>query len=72
VFFYLIKKGLSTQPQMTTRAIWDVKAACVHDANHITTDKKLMVKKNMVTNTTFHYAPQGVTGILTLTYIPLM
>jgi hypothetical protein len=30
---------------MDTRAIWKVKAACMYDANPITTDKKLTVKK---------------------------
>jgi hypothetical protein len=50
---------------MGIRAIWEVKAACVRDANPITTDKSRWLRKNMVTNAIFPYAPRGVTGILT-------
>jgi hypothetical protein len=38
-FSDLIKALRSTQPQMGTRAIWKVNAACMHDVNHITTNK---------------------------------
>jgi hypothetical protein len=57
----------STQSQMDTRAIWEVKAACAHDANTFTKDKSLnwWLGKNMVTNAIFPYALRGVTGILT-------
>jgi hypothetical protein len=55
----------SSQPQMGTRAIWKVKAVCVRDVNHITTDKSRWLMKNMVINTIFPYDPWIVTGILT-------
>jgi hypothetical protein len=45
--------------------MWEVKAACVRDANPITTDKSWWLRKNMVTNVIFHYLPQGLTEILT-------
>jgi hypothetical protein len=35
---------------MGTKEIWEVKAACVRDANLITTDKSQWLKKNMATN----------------------
>jgi hypothetical protein len=52
------------QPQMGTRAIWEVKVACVCDANPTATDKSQLLKKNVVTITIFPYAPRGVTGVL--------
>jgi hypothetical protein len=48
---------------MGTSAILEVKAACVRDANLITTDKSKWLMKNMVTNAILLYAPRGVTGI---------
>jgi hypothetical protein len=50
---------------MGTRAIWEVKVACMPGANPFTADKSRWLKKNMVTNAIFSYAPLGVTGILT-------
>jgi hypothetical protein len=35
---------------MGTRVIWEVKAVCVRDANPITTDKSMWLRKNIVTN----------------------
>jgi hypothetical protein len=65
-FFSDLNRALrSTQPQMGTKAIWELKAACVCDANTITPDRSRWLRNNMVTNTTFPYAPQGVMGILT-------
>jgi hypothetical protein len=34
-------------------SFWEVKAACVYDANPITTDKSRQLRKNVATNATF-------------------
>jgi hypothetical protein len=45
-FFSDLNRALRlTQPQMGTRAIWEVNATCVCDANPLTTDKMLLVTK---------------------------
>jgi hypothetical protein len=63
---------MSTQPQMGARAIWEVKAVYVRDANPITTDKSQWLRTNMVTSAIFPYVPLGETGILTFTDLPVV
>jgi hypothetical protein len=40
-----------------TKAIWEIKVACVLDAKRITTDSSRWIRKNMITNAIFPYAP---------------
>jgi hypothetical protein len=68
-FFPDLNRALeSTQPQMGTRAIWEVNAARVHDANPITIDKSRWLMKKWSLNVILLYAPRAVTGILTFFY----
>jgi hypothetical protein len=50
---------------MGTREIWEVKAACVHDANPITTNKSQLLRKNTVTNVILPNTSRGMMEILT-------
>jgi hypothetical protein len=74
IFFPDLNKALkSTKPQMGTRAIWEVKTACVRDANSITTDKSRWLRKNMVTNAIFPYVLLGVTvKLIFIFYLPFI